>query len=121
MGVERHRSKLRHFPFDLQYEPGYTSPCDNASIKPPPKTHFSKEEKEELGVDDEEEDKEIRVNRVEEEAEVEATVAHGGGEPGEEEQGHQELGIWAGVPGCTASVLGMRPAPMQNRDTPEGH
>ena len=97
MRVERHRSKLRHFPFDLQYEPGYTSPCDNASIKPPPKTHFSKEEKEELGVDDEEEDKEIRVNRVEEVAEVEATVAHGGGEPGEEEQGHQELGIWAGV------------------------
>ena len=45
MGVERQRSKLRHFTFDLHYEPGYISPCDNASRKPTPKTKLSKEEK----------------------------------------------------------------------------
>ena len=120
MRVERHRTKLRHFPFDLQYEPGYTSSCDNASIKPPPKTHFSKEEKEELGVDGGG-GSDAGRGQAGTAGGPPATVAHGGGEQREKEQGHQELGIWAGVPGCYASVLGMRPAPMQHRDTPEGH
>ena len=199
--VERHRSKLRHFTFDLQYEPGYTSPCDYASRHPPAKTHFSEEEKREFGVEDEEEDKEIWVNRVEEQAEVEAvtlaevrqalqedyrlkqlmkevtkgrmdqdtksseygqvftelTVANGLLLKGEQlviprslygrvlaaaHEGHQgedrtirnlrERNWFPGMaekcrmfvkschPGCTASVPGMRPAPMLNRDTPDG-
>ena len=64
--VERHRSKLRHFMFTLVYEPGYTSPCDYASRHPPPKRLYSKEEKADLGVEDEEDDEEIWVNMVEE-------------------------------------------------------
>ena len=64
--VERHRSKLRHFMFKLVYEPGYTSPCDYASRHPPPRGPYSKEEKEDLGVEDEEDDNEIWVNLVEE-------------------------------------------------------
>ena len=203
--VERHRSKLRHFTFNLKYEPGYTSPCDYASRHPPTKTHFSKEEKEELGVEDEEEDKEIWVNRVEaaevEAAEVEAvtlaeirqalqedhqlkqlmvevdkgkmskdiksseygqvfselTVTKGLLLKGDQlviprslygrvlaaaHEGHQgedrtirnlrERNWFPGMaekcrmfvktchPGCTASVPGMKPEPMKNRDTPDG-
>ena len=96
VGVERQRSKLRHFTFDLHYEPGYISPCDNASRKPPPKTNFSKEEKEEQGMDGGGGSDPGR-GQAGTAGGPPATVAHGGGDQGEEEQGHQELGIWAGV------------------------
>ena len=48
--VERHRSKLRQFDFNLIYEPGSTSPCDYGSQHPPPPREYSKEEKEEWGM-----------------------------------------------------------------------
>ena len=62
--VERHRSKLRQFDFKLIFEPGSTSPCDYGSRHPPPSKTYSKEEKEEWGIEEEDEDGEIWVNRV---------------------------------------------------------
>ena len=62
--VERHRSKLRQFDFKLVYEPGTTSPCDFGSRHPPPVRRYMALEREELGIEEEEEDGEIWINRV---------------------------------------------------------
>jgi hypothetical protein len=62
--VERHRSKLRQFDFKLVYKPGTTSPCEFGSRHPPPARQYSELEKEEMGIEEEEEDGEIWVNRV---------------------------------------------------------
>ena len=64
--VERHRSKLRQFDFKVVYEPGRTSPCDFGSRHPPPARQYTELEKEELGI--EEEDGEIWISRVVEDA-----------------------------------------------------
>ena len=64
--VAKHRSKLRGFNFKVKYEPGITTPADYGSRNPPPKKIYSEEEKEDLGVEEENEDAEIIVNHVEE-------------------------------------------------------
>jgi hypothetical protein len=77
MKVERHRSKLRQFTFSLEYEPGSTSPCDYGSRHPPEMDahrKYSKEEKEDLGIEEEEEDTEIWINRVIQEVVPEAVT-----------------------------------------------
>ena len=48
------------------YQPGVTNPCDWASRCPPPARSYTEQEKEDLGVEDEEEDGEILVCRMEE-------------------------------------------------------
>ena len=72
--VERHRSKLRQFDFTLTFEPGSTSPCDYGSRHPPPSRQYTPQEKEELGIEEEEEDGEIWVNRVVEDSIPEAVT-----------------------------------------------
>ena len=64
--VAKHRSKLGGFNFSVVYEPGVTTPSDYGSRHPPARRHYSMEEKEELGVEEEEEDAEVIVNRVDE-------------------------------------------------------
>ena len=59
--VAKHISKLRGFKFTVKYEPGKTTPCDYGSRHPPPSRDYSKQEKEEFGVEEEEEDREIIV------------------------------------------------------------
>ena len=61
--VAKHISKLRGFNFTVKYEPGKTTPCDYGSRHPPPTREYSKQEKEEYGVE-EKDDMEIIVNRV---------------------------------------------------------
>ena len=63
--VAKHISKLRGFKFTVKYEPGKTTPCDYGSRHPQPSRDYSKQEKEEYGVEEEEDDREIIVNRVE--------------------------------------------------------
>ena len=62
--VERHRSKLRSFRFTTIHHPGKTIPCDYASRHPPPVRSYTSQEKEDLGVEEEEEDAEIQIGRV---------------------------------------------------------
>ena len=62
--VERHRSKLRSFQFKLKYEPGKSLPCDYSSRHPPPPRCYTSQEKEEMGVEEEEKDGKIQVGRV---------------------------------------------------------
>ena len=62
--VEQHRSKLRGFRFRLLYESGNKSPCDYGSRHPPPDHDYTKQEREEQGLEDEEEDQEHLVNRL---------------------------------------------------------
>ena len=50
--------------FTVVYEPGTTTPCDYGSRHPPPSRKYSRQEKEAFGVEEEEDDKEIIVNRV---------------------------------------------------------
>ena len=64
--VARHKSKLGGFDFKLVYEPGCTTPSDYGSRHPPPAKHYTKQEKEELGIEDAEEEMEFVVNEVEE-------------------------------------------------------
>ena len=64
--VARHKSKLGGFDFKLVYEPGCTTPSDYGSRHPPPARHYTKQEKEELGIEDAEEEMEFVVNEVEE-------------------------------------------------------
>ena len=63
--VAKHKSKLRGFDFSVVYEPGLTTPSDYGSRHPAPRRHYTEQEKEELGVKEEEEDAEIIVSRVE--------------------------------------------------------
>ena len=62
--VERHRSKLRSFRFKLIHQPGKTNPADYGSRHPPPPKTYTLQEKQDLGVEDEEEDAEIQVGRM---------------------------------------------------------
>ena len=64
--VAKHKSKLLAFDFDVIYKLGATNPCDYASRRPPPQRSYTVEEKEELGVEEEEEDREILLCRMEE-------------------------------------------------------
>ena len=62
--IDRHRSNLRAFKFRLVYIEGHKMPCDYASQHPPPDRDYSKQEREDMGVEDEEEDQEYSVNRM---------------------------------------------------------
>ena len=62
--VDRHKSKLRSFRFKTVYEPGTTTPSDYGSRHPEPDRKHMKDEREQLGIEDEEEDGEFMVNRV---------------------------------------------------------
>ena len=69
--VERHRSKLRSFRFKLIHQPCRTNPADYGFKHPPPPRTYTMQEKQELGV--EEEDAQIQVGRVQEELSVGVT------------------------------------------------
>ena len=64
--VAKHKSKLLAFDFEVIYNPGATNPCGYASRCPPPKHQYTEEEREALGVENEEEDTEVLVCRMEE-------------------------------------------------------
>ena len=64
--VAKHKSKLLSFDFQVIYQPGATNPCDWASRCPPRPRSYTAEERDELGVEDEEEDQEVLVCRMEE-------------------------------------------------------
>ena len=64
--VAKHISKLLAFDFTVTYQPGATNPSDFPSRCPPPSVNYSAKEREELGVEEEEEDAEILVCRAEE-------------------------------------------------------
>ena len=64
--IAKHKSKLLAFDFEVIYQPGVTNPCDWASCCPPAARTYTEQEKEDLGVEDEEEDGEILVCRMEE-------------------------------------------------------
>ena len=68
--VAKHKSKLRGFNFDVVYEPGVTTPSDYGSRHPPPRRSYSSDERASLGVEEEEEDSEVIVSRVEEVSEA---------------------------------------------------
>ena len=72
--VARHRSKLRSFNFNMVYEPGHTTPCDYGSRHPAPPRKYTKAEKEDQGVEEEEEDAEIYVARLVEDGLPEAVT-----------------------------------------------
>jgi len=63
--VAKHKSKLRGFDFQLRYEPGVTTPADYGSRHPPPKHTYSNIEREDLGIE-EEEDAKIIINHINE-------------------------------------------------------
>jgi transposase InsO family protein len=63
--VARHKSKLRAFNFVVKYEAGVSTPADYGSRHHAAAKNYSEMEKENLGVEDMEEDAEIVVNRVE--------------------------------------------------------
>ena len=50
----------------MVYEPGCTTPSDYGSRHPPAAKQYTKQEKEELGIEDKEEEMEFVVNEVEE-------------------------------------------------------
>ena len=62
--VARHLSKLGGFNFRLVYEPGSTTPSDYASRHPVRSQSYSKADKEELVVEEEDEEAEFIVNRI---------------------------------------------------------
>ena len=51
----------------MTHQPGKTNPADYGSRHPPPPRTYTDQEKEELGVEDEEDDAEIQVGRLLEE------------------------------------------------------
>ena len=61
---ERHTANLRSFRFTTIHQPGRTIPCDYPSRHPPAMRTYRSQEKEEQGVEEEEEDGEIQVGRV---------------------------------------------------------
>ena len=62
--VAKHKSKLRAFDFDVVYEAGITTPSDYGSRHPPTTKQYTAEEREELGVETEEEDAEVVIARL---------------------------------------------------------
>ena len=62
--VDRHKSKLRAFSFKVVYEAGDTTPADYGSRHPPPNKEHTKLQRQELGIEDEEEDCEVSINRL---------------------------------------------------------
>ena len=63
--VERHRGRLGSFQFKVQHVPGKQMPCDYGSRHPDPlPSNLTKEEMENMGIETEETDKEIWINRV---------------------------------------------------------
>ena len=64
--VSRHISKLISYDFTVSYESGKKTPSDYGSRHPPSKAKISKDDKEELGIESEEEDTEILVNHLRE-------------------------------------------------------
>ena len=72
--VDRHRSKLRNFRFTVGYEPGITSPADYGSRHPPPARQYTRLEREELGIEEEEEDEECSISRLVEGGEDQAVT-----------------------------------------------
>ena len=48
--VDKHKSKLRAFDFDVVYEAGITTPSDYGSRHPPPTKQYTADEREDLGV-----------------------------------------------------------------------
>ena len=62
--IEKHKSKLRAFSFVVKYEPGSTNPSDYGSRHPPAGREYTKQQKDELGIEEVEEDMEILVNRI---------------------------------------------------------
>ena len=63
--VAKHKSKLRAFDFDVVYEAGITTPSDYGSRHPPPTKQYTADEREDLGVESEEEDAEVVIARLE--------------------------------------------------------
>ena len=63
--VAKHKSKLRGFDFDMIYEAGITTPSDYGSRHPPARKQYNQVEREEFGVETEEEDSEILIARLE--------------------------------------------------------
>ena len=65
--VERHRSRLRGYDFNVDFCPGEKMPCDYSSRHLPPfKRNYTINEKKELGIEQEEEDAEVWINRISE-------------------------------------------------------
>ena len=64
--VARHKDKLTAFNFTVLYEPGSKNPCDYMSRQKHSEERYSQQQKEELGVEEEEEDAEIIIHKVEE-------------------------------------------------------
>ena len=66
--VDRHRDRLGAHNFDVQFVKGTKVPCDYASHHPEKEeVKYTREEKEELGIEQEEEDAEIWIIAVPEE------------------------------------------------------
>ena len=63
--VAKHISKLLCFQFTVKYEPGRTTPADYGSRHPQPMKSYTKQENKMYGVEGEDDDREIIVNRVE--------------------------------------------------------
>ena len=65
--VDRHKSKLLAFDFKVVYEPGHRNPCDYGSRHPdkiPGYEKMTTAQKEDLGIEDKDEDSTFSVNRV---------------------------------------------------------
>ena len=62
--MAKHKSKLKAFDFDVVYEVGITTPSDYGSRHPPNTEQHTAEEREELGVETEEEDAEVVIARI---------------------------------------------------------
>ena len=62
--MARHLSKLGGFNFELVYEPGSTTPSDYGSRHPSKSRAYSKEQKKDLGVDEDDEEAEFIVNMI---------------------------------------------------------
>ena len=54
--VAKHLSKLKDFRFDVIYETGKLNPSDYGLRHPPPQRSYTTLEREQLGVEEEEED-----------------------------------------------------------------
>ena len=52
------------FNFKVIYEPGNKTPSDYPSRHPPPRREYTKQEREELGIESEEEDAEVVIARI---------------------------------------------------------
>ena len=59
-----YQEHLRWFDFDLVYEQGSTTPSDYGSRHPTKSRAYSKEQKKDLGVEEEDEEAEFIVNMI---------------------------------------------------------